>query len=298
MKVLSFEDQQVIPHNFIQQQSKERIGDVFFVDYVPNPNQPTAKVKIELTHHIICLLKQGTKYVHSPSNLFKISSNQGFILQKGYYLMSEHILDGAGYESFLVFFDNQQVKDFLRKYDIQVESPNNRLNPTYPLFQFKLDDAFHSFVSGLKHIIKNPALTVEMATLKLEELFMLFLEREPDFRYVLHAILANTENMHFVRNVSGKLFDPVSLDELAFLNNMSLSTFKRKFKEQFGDTPGHYIKSKRMEKAASLLTYSGKTPSEIYMDVGYQSLSSFIDAFKSVHKITPAKYKRSHQPQL
>ena len=294
MRIIDFTDMKIIPHNFIQAQSKERIGEVFFVDYVPEI-LGKGKAKIQLTHHIICLLKQGTKHVHSPSNVFEINSNTGFILQKGYYLMSEHFLENSGYQSFLVFFDTQQVNDFLQKYTIQRHVTPTTLNPTYPLFQFQLKPTYHAFVDSLQAILSNPILTVEMATLKLEELFLMMLDQEPEFREVLFALSTTKEATDFVQNINSKLFDQVTLDDLAFLNNMSLSTFKRKFKEQFKDSPGHYIKQKRMEKAASLLTYSGKSPSEIYLNLGYQNLSSFIDAFKSVFQITPAKYKKAQQ---
>jgi AraC-like DNA-binding protein len=46
-----------------------------------------------------------------------------------------------------------------------------------------------------------------------------------------------------------------------------------------------------MEKAAQLLKQNGHKASDIYYELGYQNLSSFIQSFKQVHGITPKQYQ-------
>jgi AraC-like DNA-binding protein len=128
--------------------------------------------------------------------------------------------------------------------------------------------------------------------LKFEEL-MLYLaqihpESFPEFIASIHA-----ERPTFVM---GKIIDKninelLSLKELAFLCHMSPSTFKRKFECHYGMSPIRWFHKKRMAQAAVMLRQQSMNASEIYEDLGYESLSSFIQAFKKEYGITPKVYQ-------
>lgn len=79
----------------------------------------------------------------------------------------------------------------------------------------------------------------------------------------------------------------MNIDEVAFLCNMSLSTFKRKFIQLYQESPGKWFQLKRLNKAKKLLLNNEATPSEIYMDFGYDSLSNFSTAFKNEFGYSP-----------
>jgi AraC-like DNA-binding protein len=74
---------------------------------------------------------------------------------------------------------------------------------------------------------------------------------------------------------------------------MSLSTFKRKFEKIYGMPPNKWILQQRMELARNLLLHSHEKPSDVYHKVGYENHSSFSQAFKQYHGVTP----KSLQPQ-
>lgn len=59
----------------------------------------------------------------------------------------------------------------------------------------------------------------------------------------------------------------------------SLSTFKREFKNIFNENPHKWILNKKLEDAKSLLL-NGEKASEIYLDLGFNSLQHFSKAFK------------------
>nr|WP_283770027.1 AraC family transcriptional regulator [Mucilaginibacter sp. Bleaf8] len=46
-----------------------------------------------------------------------------------------------------------------------------------------------------------------------------------------------------------------------------------------------------MEKAAPMLRNTGLNSSEIYLDLGYENLSSFIQSFKQVYGMKPKQYQ-------
>jgi AraC-like DNA-binding protein len=80
---------------------------------------------------------------------------------------------------------------------------------------------------------------------------------------------------------------PLTLNEIARLSGRSLSSFKRAFQEEFETSPAAWIKQKRLEHAVFLLKNTTQNISEISMEIGYESISHFIKAFKEKFGVTP-----------
>jgi AraC-like DNA-binding protein len=72
---------------------------------------------------------------------------------------------------------------------------------------------------------------------------------------------------------------------------MSVSTFKREFEKHFRSTPSKWFQEKRLEHAAFLLKNNSKRPSDIFEEIGYETLSNFTQAFKLKFGLTPKQYQ-------
>lgn len=73
---------------------------------------------------------------------------------------------------------------------------------------------------------------------------------------------------------------------------MSVSTFKREFEKHYTESPVKWFQNKRLEYARHLLNNTKKSPSEIYFEVGYENLSSFIQAYKLKYGTTPKHHQK------
>lgn len=62
----------------------------------------------------------------------------------------------------------------------------------------------------------------------------------------------------------------------------------------YGTSPNKWLLEKRMQKAAQLLKQGECKASEIYVELGYENLSSFVQSLKQVHGITPKQYQLSN----
>ena len=87
--------------------------------------------------------------------------------------------------------------------------------------------------------------------------------------------------------------DELSLAAIATAVNMSASYFSEKFKEITGVNFVTYVARTRIEKARHLLQDPKLRVSEIAFEVGFQSLSQFNRAFKSVTGKAPTDYRHS-----
>jgi transcriptional regulator GlxA family with amidase domain len=86
----------------------------------------------------------------------------------------------------------------------------------------------------------------------------------------------------------------VSLQLLANKTNMSLRTFKRRFKDATGETPMQFLQLLRLEQGKDMLSYSQKKVSEVSWAVGYEDPGHFTRLFKRHFGTTPARWRKAH----
>jgi AraC-like DNA-binding protein len=80
----------------------------------------------------------------------------------------------------------------------------------------------------------------------------------------------------------------LSIKEIALYTGRSVATFKRDFRKVSDLSPQKWIIKKRLEYAQQLLK-EGKKVSDIYLDLGFISLSHFSTAYKREYGIAPTR---------
>jgi AraC family transcriptional regulator len=94
---------------------------------------------------------------------------------------------------------------------------------------------------------------------------------------------------HLRRN----LHRPVKLGELAGVACFSEFHFHRIFSAVCGETLNSFTNRLRLEKAARLLRYSGRSLTEIAFDCGFSSSATFSRAFRSGYETSPSQFRKS-----
>lgn len=156
-----------------------------------------------------------------------------------------------------------------------------------PYFIIKNDAYISSYIDSLSIISQTSAPSTEsLLAVKFEELMLYLIQKYGrKFESYLHSLIVS-KSSPFKKIVESKIHSNLKLEEIAFLCNMSLSTFKRHFIKEFKMSPGKWIQNKRLQKAKEMLEH-GEKPSEIYFDFGYNDLSNFSIAFKNKFGISP-----------
>lgn len=80
---------------------------------------------------------------------------------------------------------------------------------------------------------------------------------------------------------------------MAKQHNLSVSSFKREFAKQYHATPASYIKSKRVEKAAGLLSLSDQRIKDIAFECGFSDVANFTKSFREQYALSPTKYRQA-----
>lgn len=92
--------------------------------------------------------------------------------------------------------------------------------------------------------------------------------------------------------ISANLNAPLSLGQLASVANYSVFHFQKIFKEAIGESPSQYINRLRLENAAhSIIIHRHKSITEIALDNGFSSASTFARSFKKHFGATAEKFR-------
>jgi len=124
----------------------------------------------------------------------------------------------------------------------------------------------------------------------LHSIFMMLFQREQkDYEVNVHT-QDFTLLMNIRDEISANIGNPITIEALAKEHCMSTSKLRKLFKNVFGMPFRDYVFTKKMEKAASLIS-EGLSMAEIAYMLGYSNPSKFSSAFQKYHGILPIQFK-------
>jgi AraC-like DNA-binding protein len=255
------------------------------------------KTKITLNQNVFSFLMEGSKSVYYSQKSARINNTEFLLLSSGNCLMSEKIASANGpYKSVLLFFDNSELVNFFMKHPDIFDTNIKSKSQEEPFVVFQSDNFLQNFITSLSLMLAtNKPISKAMRVLKLEELMLYMCDKYRDKIMGLRtSVLDNQEDIIIRKAVEANIGNYIMTEELAFLCNMSLSTFKRKFSKLYNTSPNKWFLQKRMELAAALLRNSNEKPSDIYHKVGYENHSSFTHSFKQTFGLTPSEYQQKN----
>lgn len=266
----------------IYSQDQEVRGDLLVYEF--KMTNDVVKSKVNLSMNMFSFLQVGKKQVHFADTSIAVNSKQSLLLKKGNWLWTELLDKEAIYYCKLFFFSEEKLIEFLQKHT-KSGSPHK---DEIPYFVIENDDYIITFLNSLSVLNTAPSdYTEQLLLVKFEEIMLYLLYKyEQKFEYYLYSLISK-EVSPFKKVVESNVHSNLKLEEIAFLCNMSLSTFKRHFTLEYNEAPGKWLQDKRLQRAKDLLHEGLLKPSDIYLDVGYNNLSNFSIAFKNKFGISP-----------
>jgi len=242
----------------------------------------------------ISLVLSGEKTMLFTDQSVFIKDDEFHFLSAGHCLASMQLSDKKIFSSILIFFDNKILADFYLKYDALITKLKGKQKITpAPYIGFKKDAFVLNFIASLKLLFQTSVgITHEMKLLKFEELMLHLLQK-----YSLQILSFQTnkrnnlDDFEIRKAIETNIGNNITVEELAFLCKLSLSTFKRRFTKLYGTSPNKWILQRRMEMARDLLLHYDQKPSEVYYKVGYENHSSFTQSFRQTFGITPKDFQ-------
>lgn len=238
-------------------------------------------------------VNHGHHVAISPNEVIEVSEgNLGIATGKSLILKTYPNKENHHYQVLIIHIDRELVaKTFGNKFpDISNSSKNDF---TRDMFTGKPCVVAKNFVDGIMHYFYNQHVVSEdIAELKIKEiLLLLFSSKKAEEIALLLEHFVNKRTASFKEVIETHLLSDISLEELAQLCNMSLSTFKRHFKKIYNATPNEYLIEKRLENSKKLLVTSEQSIDDIALLSGFKTIAHFSRKFKEKYDISPSQYK-------
>lgn len=265
------------------------LKDVMFYHHIGHDSN--FRTKISFNTNCITLLLRGKKHVVAGDKHVFYDNKSCLLFKAGNYLSTEISPDGNPYHSLLIFFSDKVLNECKHKYN-HILSKQQSETVDSPYLYIPSDNYIENFKSSALQALETENLSTALQVLKFEEIMLYLLEQQG--RKVIDFFdksLAYFEVSAFKKVVEANIMNNILIEELAFLCAMSKSTFKRRFAEVYEKSPGQWQMEKRLDHSAYLLSVKKMNPSEVYEEVGFSNLSSFIQSFKKKFGLTPKRYQ-------
>ncbi|WP_086030418.1 helix-turn-helix domain-containing protein [Tenacibaculum holothuriorum] len=236
-------------------------------------------------------VNKGEVGVRTPDEYLKLNRNTAMIAKCLNYFFEpsknkEVYKDGV--ESVGIFLYPSLVKDL---FDLDISLSNHQND--YNVKQVQVDLMLDNFRQSIDILLENPELVDDgIIKTKLKEFVQLLIKSQnaPSQLDFLAALFKPNE-VEFKKVIQQNAYANLTIKELALLTHLSESSFKRKFKEIFNNSPKKYLTEKKLKRAAELLKSSSDRISEIAYDVGFDSVSTFNRNFADFYGKSPSNYR-------
>lgn len=253
----------------------------------------TMKEKSILDRNAISLVLAGHKTMCFTEKTVHANDTEIHILSAGHCIASVDISTQKLFKSILIFFDDEELAAFFRANAGAIEKAVKAHKTTASAYvAFKKDAFIEHYIDSIQLMLRNggePSLA--MRRIKLQELLLYLLENHTrEFLAFKNRGPVSSSELVIRRVVESNLLSNLTVDEMAFLCNLSASTFKRQFKNIYSESPNSWILGQKMRLAAQMLTKQKGKPAEIWFKLGFETHSGFTKSFKKHFGVAPKDY--------
>ncbi len=230
-------------------------------------------------HHALGMIISGVMEIFTPDGTIFLEPGTIGIMRKNTLLKTKKhpSQDGKPFKSFSIFLTDDELQSFAMKNNIP---PQERFTGS-TLVEIPKQGLFSGFFQSVIPYFDQPDyFSSKIAALKTEEAIELLLQFDQSFLGFLFDFSEPFKIDLEAFMQKNYLFN-IPMKEFARLSGRSLSTFKRDFSKVFRETPEKWLRQRRLLEAKNLILSTGKKPSDVYLQVGFENFSHFSNAFKN-----------------
>ena len=232
----------------------------------------------------IVITAQGDKFCYSGDNQYFYGAGNFLTLFLPMPIETEIIKASKRkpYLAAIISIDMGRIADLIVKIDrIEKTSPEPVLADYSGIFSAPVKNELLDPVIRLLHTLNNNKDSAILGDSIIDEIYYRILSGEKGS--AIRSLLQHRGHINRISSavdyIHNNLKEPVSIDNLADMVNMSTSGFHKTFKNVMHLSPLQYVKSLRLFKAQTLIR-EGKNASEAGFLVGYNSPAQFSREYK------------------
>jgi AraC family transcriptional regulator, exoenzyme S synthesis regulatory protein ExsA len=237
--------------------------------------------------HTFCYVIKGIMRLYDGNKTYALHGGETCLVRKNHLV--RYMKEKVDNEIEKVFISLDEA--FLKQFQERHPYPGTKYKSNEAILVLPQNDLLSNFIQSLKLYYKSGSIDTTFADVKREELLLILLRQQPllagvffDYGVPQKINLEEFMNLHYKFNVS--------MERFAYLSGRSLSAFKRDFKEIFNEAPNHWLVQRRLQEAHFLIERQQKKPSDIFIELGFETLAHFSFAFKKRFNLTPTDLSR------
>lgn len=243
--------------------------------------------KVSLWNHPTLIYQVSGQFtLETPGQTITINGGQLLLIGKNQVgTMTKVPPPGAPYETIVISLQEDLLRTIALEEGLEPDGPCQGLrNRKIPVNEF-LRGYFRSVVPYARHA--GTETTDALGLLKVKEAILLLLRAMPELRNFLFDFSA-PHKIDLEKFMLNHFQFNIPVEQFAQLTGRSLSAFKRDFRQVFGSAPRQWLQEKRLDQARYLISTKNRKASEVYLEVGFRSLSHFSYAFKQKFGYPPS----------
>ncbi|VAW75298.1 hypothetical protein MNBD_GAMMA12-2723 [hydrothermal vent metagenome] len=144
----------------------------------------------------------------------------------------------------------------------------------------------NQFINSLNDVYLNHDNNSNLLEIKILE-FLLLLEQQEGSGELLSSLVKPISKRSLKEFMEVNYLTNLKISDYALLTGRSISTFNRDFKRLYNSTPKKWLIEKKIHESHQLIVRTNLNVTEVSAEVGYENVSHFIAAYKSIYGITP-----------
>ncbi|MDR2894106.1 MAG: AraC family transcriptional regulator [Alistipes sp.] len=264
-------------------------------------SQITGIRSFTVTRHVLGYVRSGYKMIYTGDLRFQITAGDIFFLSKGTHYIEE-VPDGRrSFEQIMFFYTPEQIGRVIASLSIgyNIDTCVHHTCDECMLRDYVVspgwDSLRHFFSAVGKQLTDgffngNP--TAE--ELALTQLVYQIISRPEGCLRTRVLGSSNPEKELIELQLREYVFSDMSLEELAAKTNRSLSSFKKKFREYYNESPHRWVVRQRLMHARLRIISSDRDISVIAAECQLRNQSYFISLFRREFGLTPMQYREKH----
>jgi AraC-like DNA-binding protein len=269
---------------------KMEVSELLFAEYTCMREE--TKFGIWSDNNYFAFISSGKKMWKSIFHSYEVDEGDIIFVKKGANLTHQFFDDK--FCAIFMFIPDDFIKSFLKKNSDFLNTSQKNLSGQDAVLRIEPDELlemyYHSIQSYLS-LSQKP--NEQLVLLKFEEL-LLSLFSNKKHRHLTDYFISLCQNQEYQmsRVMEENFAYNLMLENYAQLCHMSLSTFKKCFKQYYNTTPALWLKNKKLDLAVQQVLTTDLHINQISLECGFEDTSHFIRVFKEKYRLTPFQYRQ------
>ena len=272
--------------------NKMEVSELMFAEYTCMREE--TKFGIWSNNNYFAFISSGKKMWRTIYHSYEVSEGDILFIKKGANLTHQFFDDE--FCAVFIFIPDDFIKEFLKRNTDLCNIAQKDISGQDAVLRIAqdqlLENYYHSVQSYLS-LAEKP--DDRLLLLKFEELLLSLFSNKKHKELTDYFIsLCQNQQYHISRVMEENFAYNLRLEDYALLCHMSLSTFKKCFKQYYHTTPAAWLLQRKLDLARHKILTSDLSINQISFECGFEDTSHFIRVFKQKNSLTPFQYRQKY----